>query len=405
MHSKIKLSNAGLATLLAALSMLGPFSIDAYLPAFSSIQTSLHASSIEVQQTLTAYMLSFAAMTLWHGALSDSFGRRNVVLVALVVFAIGSFGCASAHTVHYLWVFRIMQGVAAGAGMVIGRAIVRDLYEGAPAERLLSLVTMIFSIAPAIAPIIGGWVVSHSDWRTIFLLLFVYTVLLLIACYKYLPESLPVEKRQPFNVNFLWESYRDVFKSPGFHFMAGTIACNFAGIFLFISSAPAFVTQHLKLDAQSFGWQFVPMVGGIFLGSLAANRLAGRLTITRQVSIGFMFLLSAAFANVVFHFFSMPMLPWSVVPLFFYAFGMSVVFPGATLMVLELFPHIRGIVASCQSASVTLLSAVVAGVMAPALDHSVLSLALGQLGFALLGLALWYAGRVYARRHKVIGTH
>ncbi|MBR7747365.1 multidrug effflux MFS transporter [Undibacterium baiyunense] len=405
MHSKIKLSNAGLATLLAALSMLGPFSIDAYLPAFSSIQTSLHASSIEVQQTLTAYMLSFAAMTLWHGALSDSFGRRNVVLVALVVFAIGSFGCASAHTVHYLWVFRIMQGVAAGAGMVIGRAIVRDLYEGAPAERLLSLVTMIFSIAPAIAPIIGGWVVSHSDWRTIFLLLFVYTVLLLIACYKYLPESLPVEKRQPFNVNFLWESYRDVFKSPGFHFMAGTIACNFAGIFLFISSAPAFVTQHLKLDAQSFGWQFVPMVGGIFLGSLAANRLAGRLTITRQVSIGFMFLLSAAFANVVFHFFSMPMLPWSVIPLFFYAFGMSVVFPGATLMVLELFPHIRGIVASCQSASVTLLSAVVAGVMAPALDHSVLSLALGQLGFALLGLALWYAGRVYARRHKVIGTH
>lgn len=405
MHSKIKLSNAGLATLLAALSMLGPFSIDAYLPAFSSIQASLHASSIEVQQTLTAYMLSFAAMTLWHGALSDSFGRRNVVLVALVVFAIGSFGCASAHTVHYLWVFRIMQGVAAGAGMVIGRAIVRDLYEGAPAERLLSLVTMIFSIAPAIAPIIGGWVVSHSDWRTIFLLLFVYTVLLLIACYKYLPESLPVEKRQPFNVNFLWESYRDVFKSPGFHFMAGTIACNFAGIFLFISSAPAFVTQHLKLDAQSFGWQFVPMVGGIFLGSLAANRLAGRLTITRQVSIGFMFLLSAAFANVVFHFFSMPMLPWSVIPLFFYAFGMSVVFPGATLMVLELFPHIRGIVASCQSASVTLLSAVVAGVMAPALDHSVLSLALGQLGFALLGLALWYAGRVYARRHKVIGTH
>ena len=405
MHSKIKLSNAGLATLLAALSMLGPFSIDAYLPAFSSIQASLHASSIEVQQTLTAYMLSFAAMTLWHGALSDSFGRRNVVLVALVVFAIGSFGCASAHTVHYLWVFRIMQGVAAGAGMVIGRAIVRDLYEGAPAERLLSLVTMIFSIAPAIAPIIGGWVVSHSDWRTIFLLLFIYTVLLLIACYKYLPESLPAEKRQPFNVNFLWESYRDVFKSPGFHFMAGTIACNFAGIFLFISSAPAFVTQHLKLDAQSFGWQFVPMVGGIFLGSLAANRLAGRLTIARQVSIGFMFLLSAAVANVVFHFFAMPMLPWSVIPLFFYAFGMSVVFPGATLMVLELFPHIRGIVASCQSASVTLLSAMVAGVMAPALDHSVLSLALGQLGFALLGLCLWSAGRVYARSHAVNDRH
>ncbi|MFZ6820410.1 multidrug effflux MFS transporter [Undibacterium sp. Ji22W] len=403
MRSKTKLSNAGLATLLAALSMLGPFSIDTYLPAFGSIQASLHASPIEVQQTLTAYMLSFAVMTLWHGALSDSFGRRNVVLVALVVFAIASFGCASAHTVHYLWVFRIMQGVAAGAGMVIGRAIVRDLYEGAPAERLLSMVTMIFSIAPAIAPILGGWVVYHSDWRTIFLLLFVYTILLFIGCYRYLPESLPVEKRQAFNVDFLWTSYRSVFKSPGFHFMAGTIACNFAGLFLFISSAPAFITQHLKLDAQSFGWQFIPMVGGIFLGSLAANRLAGRLKIARQVAIGFMFIISAASVNLLFHFFFPPMLPWSVVPLFFYAFGMSIVFPGVTLLVLELFPHIRGIVASCQSASVTLLSAFVAGVLAPALDHSVLSLALGQFGFAVLGLCLWYAGRAYYRSRSDAG--
>ena len=400
MRSKDTLSFNHLAVLLAALSMLGPFSIDTYLPAFASIQSSLQATSIEVQQTLTAYMLSFAVMTLWHGALSDSFGRRNVVLIALVVFAIGSFGCASAHTVHYLWVFRIMQGVAAGAGMVIGRAIVRDLYAGAPAEKLLSLVTMIFSIAPAIAPIIGGWVVSHSDWRTIFLLLFAYTVVLLVACYRYLPESLPVEKRQAFNVEFLWQSYRDVFKSPRFYFKAGTIGCNFAGIFLFISSAPAFITQHLKLDAQSFGWQFIPMVGGIFLGSLVANQLAGRLSIAKQVAIGFAFLMSAATVNVIFHYFSTPMLPWSVVPLFFYAFGMSVVFPGATLMVLELFPHIRGIVASCQSASVTLLSAFVAGVMAPSLDHSVLALALGQFGFALMALVLWYSGRAYSKMYS-----
>lgn len=398
MQSKIKLSNIGLASLLAALSMLGPFSIDTYLPAFSAIQASLQASSIEVQQTLTAYMLSFAVMTLWHGALSDSFGRRNVVLVALVVFAVASFGCASAHSVHYLWGFRIMQGVAAGAGMVIGRAIVRDLYSGAPAERLLSMVTMIFSIAPAIAPLIGGWIVGHSNWRTIFLLLFVYTVLLFIGCYKYLPESLPVEKRQPFNVDTLWASYGDVFRSPRFYFKAGTIACNFAGIFLFISSAPAFVTQHLRLSAQDFGWQFIPMVGGIFLGSLAANQLAGKYSIAKQIALGFVLLMSAVTFNVIFHYFSAPILPWSVLPLFFYAFGMSIIFPGATLMVLDLFPHIRGIVASCQSASVTLLSAFVAGVMAPALDHSVLALALGQFGFALLGLILWYSGRAYSSR-------
>jgi DHA1 family bicyclomycin/chloramphenicol resistance-like MFS transporter len=174
MHSRQQLSNAGLATLLAALAMLGPFSIDTYLPAFPNIQSSLAATSLEVQQTLTAYMLSFAFMTLWHGALSDAFGRRNVILAALAIFAVASFGCASVHSIHYLWGFRILQGVSAGAGMVVGRAMIRDLYAGAPAERLLSMVTMIFSIAPAIAPILGGWIVGFMSWRAIFLLLFLH---------------------------------------------------------------------------------------------------------------------------------------------------------------------------------------------------------------------------------------
>jgi DHA1 family bicyclomycin/chloramphenicol resistance-like MFS transporter len=397
MPQTLKLSNAGLATLLAALAMLGPFSIDTYLPAFPAIQANLHASSIEVQQTLTAYMLSFAAMTLWHGALSDSFGRRNVIIIALGIFAVASFGCAAAHTIHYLWVFRILQGVSAGAGMVVGRAIIRDLYEGAPAERLLSLVTMIFSIAPAIAPILGGWVVSYSSWRNIFLLLLVYTLLLIWACYKYLPESLPVEKRQPFSAEFLWASYKNVFKSPLFHLKAGTIAFNFAGLFLYVSAAPAFITQHLKLGTNQFGWQFIPSVAGIFLGALAANRLAGKITVWKQVSIGYVFLIGASIFNVVFHLFWPPMLPWSVTPLFFYCFGMSLVAPGVTLLVLDLFPHIRGIVASCQSAMVTLLGAIVAGIVAPALDHSALSLAAGQMTFALAGMALWYTGRVVWR--------
>ena len=399
----IKSGNAGLATLLAALAMLGPFSIDTYLPAFPAIQSSLHASAIEVQQTLTAYMLSFAAMTLWHGALSDAFGRRNVILVALAIFAVASFGCASAHSVHYLWGFRILQGVSAGAGVVVGRAIIRDLYAGAPAERLLSLVTMIFSIAPAIAPIIGGWIVSYMSWRNIFLLLFVYTLALLWACYRWLPESLPVNKRQPFSAKFLWESYKNVFKSPLFHLKSGTIACNFAGMFLYVSAAPAFITQHLKLGLDQFGWQFVPSVAGIFFGALAANRLAGKISAWTQVSIGFVFLLGASLFNVLFHLIWPPMLPWSVIPLFFYTFGMSLVAPPATLRVLDLFPHIRGIVASCQSAMLTLLGAIVAGVIAPLLDHSVLLLACGQLAFATAGMVLWYVGRNYWR--AMTGQH
>ena len=387
-----------LSTMLAGLSMLGPFSIDAYLPAFPNIQAELRATPLEVQQTLTAYMLAFAAMVLWHGALSDAFGRRNVILVSLVLFAIGTFGCAASHSVHYLWIFRIMQGLSAGAGVVVGRAIIRDLYADAEAVRLLSLVTMIFTIAPAIAPILGGWIVAYADWRTIFLSLLGYTVMLFLYCYRHLPETLPREKRQPFNPRFLWHSYSTIFSSPLFHMKAGVVALNFAGLFLYIAAAPVMLPQHLGLGPSQFGWLFIPSVAGIFLGALAANRIAGKITYPRQIGIGFGFLLSAVAVNVGYHSFFAPALPWSVAPMFVYTFGMSFIGPGATLLTMDLFPDIRGTVASCQSFALTLLGALVAGVIAPILSHSVLWLAIGQALFALLALALWIGSRLYRRR-------
>lgn len=387
------LSNTALAVMLALLAMLGPFSVDTYLPAFPAIERSLQASAIEVQQTLTAYMFSFSVMILWHGALADAFGRRNIVLGSLALFAIATLGCAAVHSVEYLWAFRILQGMSAGAGVVIGRAIIRDLHSGAAAAKLLSLVTMIFSVAPAIAPIIGGWIVTLLDWRSVFLFLFTYTVLLLWYCYKRLPETLPPEKRQTFNVSFLTHSYGQVFRSRQFHLKAGTVAFNFAGLFLYVAAAPAFITQHLGLGPNQFGWQFVPSVAGIFLGALAANRLAGKMSVSNQVAIGFCFLIGAAFANVSYHFLYPPALPWSVIPLLFYTFGMAMVTPGVTLMVLDLFPNTRGVVASCQSFAQTMLAALVAGLIAPFLDDSVLWLASGQLAFAMIALSLWLSSR------------
>jgi DHA1 family bicyclomycin/chloramphenicol resistance-like MFS transporter len=384
-----------LAIMLAGLAMLGPFSVDTYLPAFPDIERTLGADLIAVQQTLTAYMFSFAIMILWHGALSDAFGRRNIVLVSLAVFAVGTLGCAASHSIEYLWAFRIMQGVSAGAGVVVGRAIIRDLYADAAAARLLSLVTMIFSIAPAIAPILGGWIVKYSDWRTIFLTLFVYTCLLLWHCYKKLPETLPKAKRTPFNPGFLANSYQQIFRSPAFQLKAGAIAFNFAGLFLYVAAAPVFITQHLGLGPDQFAWQFVPAVAGIFLGALTANRFAGRISIPRIMFMGYFLLIGASAANVLYHWYFPPAIPWSVLPLFFYTLGMSLVAPVLTLLVMDLFPNIRGTVASCQSFTQTMLSAGVAGIVAPVLMHSVLWLAAGQLACAVIGLTLWLGGRYY----------
>ncbi|MES2262298.1 MAG: multidrug effflux MFS transporter [Pseudomonadota bacterium] len=393
-HKK-PLSRIGLAVVLASLSMLGPFSVDAYLPAFPDIQASLHATPIEVQQSLTAYMLAFAGMVLWHGSLADAFGRRNVVLVSLVLFALGTIGCAASHTVHYMWFFRVLQGVSAGAGVVVGRAIIRDLYADAQAARLLSMVTMIFSIAPAIAPVLGGLVVKYLDWRAIFLFLFAYTIALFIVCYRRLPETLPPHKRQPFNPRYLVHNYRTILSSPLFHMKSGVVALNFAGLFVYITAAPVMLPTQLGLGPDQFGWLFVPSVAGIFLGALAANRIAGRVSFARQIGIGFCFLITAASCNVVYHLLHAPSLPWSVAPLFFYTFGMSMVAPGATLLGLDLFPHLRGTAASCQSFATTLLGAVVAGLIAPALSHSVLWLAYGQWLFTVGALVLWLTSRLY----------
>ena len=386
-------SRTRLAIMLAAMAMLGPFSIDTYLPAFPEIEASLDASAIQVQQTMTAYLLAFAIMILWHGALSDALGRRIVILVSLVVFVVASFGCASAHSIQYLWAFRILQGVSAGAGIVVGRAMVRDLYSGPEAEKLLALVTMIFAIAPAIAPILGGWIVAAFDWRTIFLVLFVYSALLLWACWRLLPETLPVSHRQTFNATSLWASYKSVFGNVRFHAYAGTMAFNFAGLFLYVAAAPAFIIQHLHLSGRDFGWFFIPSVAGIFLGALLANRLAGRLKIGRQVRAGFILMGGAAIANLTYHAFLPAAVPWSVIPVFFYTIGMSLTAPGVTLMVLDLFPTHRGVAASCQSFVQTMLGAVVAGVLAPILSASALRLAVGQGTCVLIALIAWRIGR------------
>lgn len=382
-------SRRAIALMLGGLAILGPLSVDAYLPAFASIQQGLNVGAAQVQFTLTAYMFSFALMSLWHGALSDTFGRRKVVLFSLVAFAIASLGCAVAPDILWLSGFRMLQGMSAGAGTVVGRAIVRDLYEGAPAARMLSLVSMIFSLSPALAPLLGGWIVTSFEWRAIFGFLSGYTLLLLWYCVRNLHETLPISARQSLAPASLVKSYTQVVVSAGFQRGAGAIAFNFAGLFLFVAAAPVILTDHLHLSASQFGWQFLPMVSGIFLGSLAADRLTSRLRLQQQIGVGFVILLTAGLGNVLYHSASAPTLPWSVTPIFFYAFGMSLAAPGLTLQVLDLFPNIRGIVASMQTFTMVMLSALVTALLAPALQHSLLNLAIGQLLLGTVGLILW----------------
>ncbi len=382
-----------LAILLATLSALGPFSIDTYLPSFPEIGSSLGASPLEVQQTLTAYLLPFAVMTLWHGALADALGRRRVILVALVLFGLASVGCALATSIEQLWLFRALQGMTAGAGIVVGRAVVRDVFQGAEAQKLMAHVAIMFALAPAIAPIIGGWLHVAFGWRSIFVFMVLATLALLLACWRWLPETLPAAARQPLHPGYLLAAYRAVLTSRGFLSASFAIAFNFLGFFLYVMSAPVFLMEHLGRSETEFYWLFGPAMAGLMLGSWVSGRLAGHLSPLATVQRGYGLMAVGLALNLGVSFDLPPGLPWSVLHFVVYNVGMAMAMPCLTLMALDLFPQQRGLAASCQAFLQSVMNSLAAALLAPLLWGSTRHLALGSACLLVLGAActLWYA--------------
>ena len=385
-----KTTPRGIAILLACMSALAPFSIDTYLPSFPEIAEKLNASPLQVQQTLSIYLFSFAVMTLWHGAISDRFGRRKVILTALALFSLASIGCAFATSIEQLWFWRSMQGLTAGAGIVISRAVVRDLFDGPAAQRLMSHITMMFAIAPAIAPVIGGWLQIAFGWRSVFVFLVLLTATLWFACWKLLPETLPVEKRQSLDPNYLARTYWKVLTSPRFMLACGAIAMNFSGFFLYVLSAPVFLMQHLALPETAFFWLFGPAMCGLLTGSSLSSYLAGKRSRPTTIVYGYLLMGSGALINLAVNLTLPPGLPWSVAPIFIYTTGMSLVMPSMTLYALDPFPAQRGLAASCQTFLQSAANGLVAALIAPAVWGSTLTLALTMLAFLSLGaLSSW----------------
>jgi len=388
----------GIAMLLAALSALGPFSIDTYLPSFHEIGEKLGATPLQVQQTLSAYLLAFAVMTLWHGAISDRFGRRRVILAALGLFGLASAGCFVATSIEQLWFWRAMQGVTAGAGIVISRAIVRDLFDGASAQRLMSQITMMFALAPAVAPVIGGWLQTLFGWRSIFAFLVTATAILGFACWKLLPETLPPEKRQSLQPAYLGRTYLKVMTSPRFLFACAALGLNFLGFFIYVLSAPVFLMTHLGIHETGFLWLFGPAMSGLMGGSWLSGKLAGKRSPEKTIFLGYQIMLLAVIFNVSLNLALPPSLPWSVMPIFVYTLGMSLAMPCLTILALDPFPEQRGLAASCQTFFQSGANSIAAALIVPLLWGSTLSLALGMAVLMSLGGLAAFAHQKWSRR-------
>ncbi|MVW72493.1 multidrug effflux MFS transporter [Bordetella sp. 15P40C-2] len=387
-----------LTVILACLAMLGPFATDAYLPSFISIGNEFSASPSMVQQTLSLYLIGFAVMSLFWGTLSDSFGRRPIIIFSLVLFGIGSIGSAFAPSFGWLLFFRVLQGCSAGAGRVVGQALVRDRFSGADAQRLFANITMVFSLAPALAPVVGGYLDAYAGWRSTFILLVVLTVVLLAVCWRHLPESLPPEARQPLRLGPIFRNYLQALRHPQFLLAVLGVGFAFSGFALYIASAARFIMGILQLPETAFGWLFIPFILGMVGGSMLNSKLAGRVPASAMIRCGLIVMACGALFNLVYNSFWQATVPWAVMPIFVYALGMSMALPSMTVMVLGIFPHMRGLASSLQSAAQMTIFATVSGVIAPLLFESALLLASGMVGSAVLCIGFWTASRHVAHR-------
>jgi len=393
-----------LAVLLAALAMLGPLSVDAYLPAFHAIGSDLGVPQIAVQQSLSIYLFFYAFMMLWHGALADALGRRTVVLASLVMFAVTSLGCAIAGNIETLWLFRALQGVCSGAGMVVGRAIIRDKFHGPDAQRLMSQITLFFGIAPAVAPVMGGVLLNTLGWRSIFWVMLLCAILLLVWSWRWLAETLPVKARQSLVPRRLWRNYASVLRHKEFLMLAIVPALNFAGFFIYIASAPAFLIDLLGISSYGFAWLFVPMIGGIMIGAAMSGRLAGRMSAQPTVRLGFLIMFSGVVMDLLVAWFVPPSVPWHVLPIMIFTSGSALITPTLMLLMLDLFPTMRGMASSLQGFFHFALAAVVAGTISPLLATSLHGLALGMGAFSLASLTLWIVYLRYMGRRPAAGS-
>jgi DHA1 family bicyclomycin/chloramphenicol resistance-like MFS transporter len=389
--------NILLTLILAGLTMVGPLAIDTYLPSFPAIAAHFNASPLLVQQTLSVFLFTFASMMLFYGTLSDSFGRRPVILVSLVLYIIASLGGALAPSLGWLLACRVLQGLAAGAGSVVGRAIVQDRFSGAAAQKIMSHIMMVFGLAPAIAPILGGWLQVSLGWRSVFWFLSAFGILMLVTVYRALPESLPKERRHAFHLGQIAANYWKVLRHRRFVLLAVAVGLSFSGFALYIGSAAYFIINILHLPETAFAWLFIPLVSGMVIGSALSAKLAHRYTRVQLVWAGYVLMALAAALNVAYNSLFAAAVPWAVLPLFFYSFAMSIAMAPITLLALSYFPDNSGLASSMQSFIQMLLFAMVSGLVAPLLFDSALKLAYGVLGGLVVSLAAWLWAQAGAR--------
>ncbi|MFD4947325.1 multidrug effflux MFS transporter [Streptomyces sp. NPDC058239] len=282
---------------LGGLTALPPLSMDMYLPALPAVTESLHAPAATVQLTLTACLTGMALGQVVVGPMSDRWGRRRPLLLGMIIYVVATAICVFAPTTELLIGFRLLQGLAGAAGIVIARAVVRDMYDGVEMARFFSTLMLISGVAPIVAPLIGGQVLRFTDWRGIFAVLTVVGVVLTLVVWKWLYETLPPHERHTGGIGDALRTMRGLLADRVFtgYMIAGSLA--FAALFSYVSASPFVVQEIYGASPQTFSLLFgINSVGLIVVGQINGKVLVGRISLDKALAFGLSVIVLAAAA-------------------------------------------------------------------------------------------------------------
>ncbi|MFE1840194.1 multidrug effflux MFS transporter [Streptomyces sviceus] len=380
--------------LLGGLTATPPLAMDMYLPSLPEVTDSLHAPAATVQLTLTACLLGMALGQLVVGPMSDRWGRRRPLLAGLLVYVVATALCALAPTVEFLVGFRLVQGLAGAAGIVIARAVVRDLYDGVAMARFFSTLMLIGGVAPIVAPLIGGQILRVTDWRGVFVVLTAIGALLAVLVWARLPETLPAAERHTGGVVEALHSMRRLLADLPFtgYMLTGGFA--FAALFAYISASPFVVQEIYGASPQTFSLLFgVNSVGLVAVGQINGKVLVGRVGLDRVLGVGLLTVTAAAAALLLMTtgvFGEVGLFPVAA-GLFVLMSAMGVVLPNAQSLALLRTKHSAGSASALLGTSSFLIGAVASPLVGMAGEGTAVPMAVVQLAAALVALLCFMA--------------
>jgi DHA1 family bicyclomycin/chloramphenicol resistance-like MFS transporter len=373
-----------LALVLGLLSAVGPFAIDMYLPALPAIGRALRADEHQVQLSLMAFFLSFAVSQIVYGPASDMWGRKPPLYLGIALFAVGSVGCALEPDIRWLVGFRFVQGLGGGAPNVITRAVVRDLHTGAEAARLMSLLMLVFSVSPILAPLVGSLIVEAAGWAAIFWTVAVIGLLGLALTAFALEETRPPADRTRSDLASTLRAFALLLRDPHFMGLTGVMSFGIGAFFIYLSNSSFVLINRYGLTPRQYGLAFAANAASFIVASQFAGRLAHRHGLKRVVSVSVAGFALAMCAGSGLNLAGIDGLV-PLVGMLMLGFGfLGLVIPATSVMALDHHGEIAGAASALMGTLQMVLGAVIIALTGLAMDGSARPMLAGIAGVALL---------------------